>query len=193
MRKLLGLLTIALLGLSLAACSTTEPAKVQPSKAPRPTVSATPSTPPVAKQAQPSRTKPLVALTDPDILAYCPATDAVHFDGKPSDVSKIVICTSVTSANGTSESASLVNYGSEALLSAYSVANAKVTGDPCTRVAKDPLLIWITGAGGAIHPVYAPVDACGYPSAEAIAAYQATGLQVLWEADLDANGNPINP
>jgi hypothetical protein len=41
--------------------------------------------------------------------------------------------------------------------------------------------------------VYAPVDHCGYPSANAEAAYQAAGLQILWEADFDLNGNPVTP
>lgn len=193
MRKPLALLAIVMLGLSLAACSATTPTKVKTSSTPSPVASATPSAAPVAKEAQPTRTKPLAALTDPDILAYCPDVDAVHLDGKASDITKIVVCTSVTSATGTTESASSVNYGSEALLSAYGAANAKVTKDTCTRVAKDPLLIWLTSADGTIHPVYAPVDPCGYPSADAVAAYQAAGLQILWEADLDANGNPTHP
>jgi hypothetical protein len=180
MRKSLALLSIVLLSLSLAACSSTTPDKAKPSPTPTPTASATPSAAPVAEEAQPSRTKPLVALTDPKILTYCPDLAAVHFDGKASKVTKIVICTSVTSATGTTESASSVNYGSEALLSAYGAANARKTQDSCIRVAKDPLLIWLTGADGTIYPVYAPVDPCGFPSADAVAAYLAAGLQLLW-------------
>ncbi|WP_349897135.1 hypothetical protein [Parafrigoribacterium soli] len=193
MRKPLALVTIAVISLALVACGTSAPPKAAPSSSPTPTASATPSAPPPAKQAQPTRTRPLPLLTDPDILAYCPDEPAVHFDGKASDVTKILVCTSVPSANGTTESASLVNFGADALLSAYSAADAKVTKDPCVRVARDPLLIWITRSDGATHPVYAPVDPCGYPSSAAVAAYQALGLQILWEADLDANGTPVSP
>ena len=193
MRKPLALVTIAVLSLALVACGKTAPTKIAPSSTPTPTASPSPSAPPPAKEAQPSRTRPLVALTDPDILAYCPDDAAVHFDGKADQVTKVVICTSVPSSTGTTESASWVNYGVDALLSAYGAANAKVTKDPCVRVAKDPLVIWLTGADDTIYPVYAPVDPCGYPSADAVAAYQAAGLQILYEADLDANGKPIAP
>jgi len=194
MRKPFAYLAIAILGLSLTACGSAKPAP-SPSTTPdrTPTVSPTPSTTPVAKQASPTRTTPLAALTDSDILGYCPDTPAVHFDGKARDVTKIRVCTSVTSANGIAETASDVNYGQEALLSAYGAPNALLTKDSCVRVAKDPLIIWLTLKDGTIQPVYAPVDHCGYPSANAEAAYQAAGLQILWEADFDPNGNPVTP
>lgn len=193
MRKPLALVTIAVISLALVACGKAAPSKVSSGPSPKPTISSTPSPPPPAKEAQPSRTRPLVPLTDPDILAYCPDEPAVHFDGKTKEVAKATICTSVTSATGTTESASWVNFGLDALLSAYGAENAKVTQEPCTRVAKDPLIVWLTDNAGKIYPVYAPVDRCGYPSAAAVDAYQAAGLQILYEADLDANGNPVAP
>lgn len=193
MRKSFALLSIVALSLSLAACGATTPPKARPSSASTPTASVTPSAPPVPQDAKPARTLPLTALTNANILEYCPAIPATHFDGKTSGISKIVICTSVTSATGTTESASSVNYGSEALLSAYGAANAKKTQGACIQVAKDPLIIWLTGADGKILPMYAPVDQCGFPSADAVNAYQSAGLQILWEADLDANGAPTTP
>lgn len=194
MRKPLALMTIAVLSLALSACGGSGPAKVKPSSTPQPTASAIPSATPTAKLAQPSRTRPLVALTDQAILAYCPDLPAVHFDGKAANVTKATICTSVPSSNsGTMESASWVNFGLDALLSAYGAPNQPVTKESCTRVTKDPLLVWLTTTEGTLYPVYAPVDKCGYPSAAAIDAYQSAGLQILYEADLDANGQPVNP
>lgn len=193
MRKPLALTTIAVLSLALVACGKSTPTEVAPSRTPHSTVSASPTAPTPAKEAEPSRTRPLAALTDSNILAYCPDVAAVHFDGKADEVTKATICTSVPSGSGTTESASWVNFGMDALLSAYGASNEKITSDPCTKVAKDPMIVWLTGADGNIYPVYAPVDRCGYPSAGAVAAYQAAGLQILYEADLDANGKPIGP
>jgi hypothetical protein len=195
MRKPFAYLAIAILGLSLTACGSAKPTQGPTTTTPghTPSASSTPSTAPAAKQATPTRTTPLAALTDPDILGYCPDTPAVHFDGAANEVTKIRVCTSVTSADGIAETAYDVNYGQEALLSAYGAPNALLTKDSCVRVAKDPLIIWLTLKDGTIHPVYAPVDHCGYPSANAEAAYQAAGLQILWEADFDLNGNPVTP
>jgi len=195
MRKPFAYLAIAILGLSLTACGSATPPPGPTATAPHrtPTASPTPSATPVAKQATPARTTPLPPLTDRNILNYCPDVPAVHFDGKPSDVTQIAVCTSVTSADRITESAYSVNFNQEALLSAYSEPNALLTKESCVRVAKDPLIVWLTLKDGTIHPVYAPVDHCGYPNADAEAAYQAAGLQIQWEADFDLNGNPINP
>lgn len=194
MRKPLVLVTIAMLSLALAGCSSSgAPTKVKETSKPTPSASATPTAAPVAKEAQPSRTRPLNALTDPQILDYCPDVAAVHFDGKMSDVTKVDICTSTPTSTGKTEDAYLVNFGQDALLSAYGTANAKLTDSSCVRTAKDPLVIWITNTAGTIYPVYAPVDPCGYPSADAVAAYQAAGLQILYEVVFDANGQPTTP
>lgn len=192
MRKPLALMTIAALSVILSACGGSNPDPVKPSHVPRPTASVTPSATPKAEIAAPSRTRPLAAITSPDILAYCPDTAAVHFDGKTDDVTKATVCTSVASATGSTESASDVNFGLDALLSAYSAPNQSVTTDRCRRVATDPMIVWLTKKGGTIYPVYAPVDGCGYPSPGAIDAYQSTGLQILNEVDLDAHGNPVD-
>ncbi|HXD62650.1 MAG TPA: hypothetical protein VN619_12085 [Lacisediminihabitans sp.] len=193
MRKPLVLVTMAVLSLALVGCGTSAPSKAKPSSSPTPTASATPSAPPPAKQAQPTRTRPLPLITSERILKYCPDMPAVHFDGTSSEVAKVDICTSVASATGTTETANWVNFGQEALLSAYAAPNATVTQEPCVRTAKDPLIVWITDTAGKVYPVYAPVDRCGYPSDDAVAAYRATGLQILDEVDLDANGNPVGP
>lgn len=191
MRKPLALVTIAALSLVLSACGGPGPAPAKPSPTPRATASVTPSATPAAKLAQPSRTRPLVPFTDPAILAYCPDAPAVHFDGKAADITKATICTSVTSATGRAESASWVNFGLDALLSAYAKSNQPITKDSCTRVAKDPLIVWLTSTDGTLYPVYAPVDGCGYPGVDAVSAYQSAGLQILYEADFDANGQPV--
>src|SRR6185312_12239636 len=101
MRKPFAYLAIAILGLSLTACGSAKPAQ-GPTTTPdhTPSASPTPSTAPAAKQATPTRTTPLAALTDPDILGYCPDTPATHFDGAANEVTKIRVCTSVTSADG---------------------------------------------------------------------------------------------
>lgn len=193
MRKPLALVTIAALSIVLSACGGSGPAAVKPSQAPRPAASATPSATPSAKLAQPSRTRPLVSFNDTAILAYCPDVPAVHFDGKAAAIEKATICTSVPTTSGTKESASWVNFGLDALLSAYGEPNQPITREQCIRVAKDPLIVWLTTTDGTIYPVYAPVDACGYPSSAAIDAYQSAGLQILYEADFDADGNPVDP
>lgn len=180
MRKPLALMTIAVLSLALSACGGSGPTKVKPSSTPRPTASVTPGTTPAVKLAQPSRTRPLVVLTNPDILAYCPDLPAVHFDGKTGTIAKATICTSVPSDTGATESASLVNFGLDALLSAYGEPNQPVSKDSCIRVATDPLIVWLTSTDGTLYPVYAPVDHCGYPSKDAVAAYQSVGLQILY-------------
>lgn len=193
MRKPLALVTIAALSLVLSACGGTDAGPVKQSPTPRPSASATPSATPVVKLAQPSRTRPLTPFTDQAILAYCPDVPAVHFDGKAADITKATICTSVTSATGSTESASWVNFGLDALLSAYGEPNQPIAKGSCIRVAKDPLIVWLTDADGTLYPVYAPVDGCGYPSSAATDAYQSAGLQVLYEADFDSNGNPVGP
>jgi hypothetical protein len=191
MRKPLALVTIAALSIVLSACGGSSPTAVKPSQTPRPTASATPSATPTAKLAQPSRTRPLVSFTDPAILGYCPDEPAVHFDGKAAAIEKATICTSVPTASGTTESASWVNFGLDALLSAYGEPNQPITREQCIRVATDPLIVWLTTTKGTIYPVYAPVDGCGYPSPGAIDAYKSTGLQILNEAAFDSNGNPV--
>lgn len=193
MRKPLALVTIAALSLVLSACGGTGAGPVKQSPSPRSSASATPSTTPAVKLAQPSRTRPLAPFADQAILAYCPDVPAVHFDGKAADIAKATVCTSVASATGRTESASWVNFGLDALLSAYGEPNQPIAKSSCTRVAKDPLIVWLTGTDGTLYPVYAPVDGCGYPSPDAIDAYQSAGLQVLYEADFDSNGNPVDP
>jgi hypothetical protein len=191
MRKPLALLAVVVLSLTLAACSAT-PAKSHGTHKPTPTPSASASHAPAAVLAKPLSTKPLTPLTNADILAYCPDVDAVHFDGKLTDVTKVTVCTSTVAGSGHTESASWVNFGDDQLLTAYTAPNAKVTTSGCSKVALDPLIVWLTKADGTIYSVYAPVDGCGFPTDAAAAAYQAAGLQVLYEVTLDANGTPID-
>jgi hypothetical protein len=191
MRKALVVVTIVLLSLSLAACAKPTTSAIAPHHSAKPTPSATP---PKATHAPviatPASVTPLVQLTDPDILTYCPAIPAVHLEVKADTIAKADICTSVpTPSGGTTESASVVNFGLDALLSAYGKPNDTVTGN-CTSQALDPLIVWLTDSAGKVFSVYAPVDGCGLPSAEAADAYQSAGLQILYSAELDANGQP---
>jgi hypothetical protein len=189
MRKPLVVVTIVLLSLSLAACTKPTTSAIAPHSA-KPTPSATPKATPAPAIAAPASVTPLVQLTDPDILTYCPAIPAVHLEVKANTITKADICTSAPSpSGGTTESASVVNFGLDALLSAYGKANDTVTAN-CTSQALDPLIVWLTDSTGKVFSVYAPVDGCGFPSAEAADAYQSAGLQILYSADLDANGQP---
>jgi hypothetical protein len=190
MRKPLVVLTIVLLSLSLAACAKTSTGAIA-HHSPKPTPSATPKATVAPVTAKPASVSPLVPLTDPDILAYCPAVPAVHLDVKADTITKADICTSVPSATGgTTESASVVNFGLDALLSAYGKPNQTVTANCSTQAALDPLIVWLTDTSGKVFSVYAPVDGCGLPNGDAADAYQSAGLQILYSADLDANGQP---
>jgi hypothetical protein len=189
MRKPLVVVTIVLLSISLAACAKTSTGAIA-HHSPKPTPSATPQATVAPVAAKPASVTPLVPLTDPDILTYCPAIPAVHLDVKADTITKADICTSVPSASGgTTESASVVNFGLDALLSAYGQPNQTMTGN-CTTQALDPLIVWLTDTTGKVFSVYAPVDGCGFPTSDAADAYQSAGLQILYSADLDANGQP---
>ncbi|MCU1582373.1 MAG: hypothetical protein JWO01_1761 [Microbacteriaceae bacterium] len=189
MRKTLVIATIVLLSFTLSACgSPTTSAIATHSQKPIPSATPKASAAPVA--AKPASVTPLVPLVDPDILTYCPATPAIHLDVKANTITKADICTSVpTSSGGTTESASVVNFGLDALLSAYAQPNQTVTGN-CSNQALDPLIVWLTDSTGKVFSVYAPVDGCGLPTSAAADAYQSAGLQILYSADLDANGQP---
>jgi hypothetical protein len=189
MRKPLVVVTIVLLSISLAACAKTSTGAIA-HHSPKPTPSATPQATVAPVAAKPASVTPLVPLTDPDILTYCPTIPAVHLDVKADTITKADICTSVPSASGgTTESASVVNFGLDALLSAYGQPNQTMTGN-CTTQALDPLIVWLTDTTGKVFSVYAPVDGCGFPTSDAADAYQSAGLQILYSADLDANGQP---
>jgi hypothetical protein len=190
MRKPLVVVTIVLLGLSLAACAAKPTTSAIAHHSAKPTPSATPKATPAPVIATPTSVTPLVPLTDPDILTYCPAIPAVHLEVKADTITKADICTSVPSpSGGTTESASVVNFGLDALLSAYGRPNDTVTGN-CSGQELDPLIVWLTDSTGKVFSVYAPVNGCGSPSAEAADAYQSAGLQILFSADLDASGQP---
>jgi hypothetical protein len=188
MRKPLVVVTIVLLSLSLTACAKPTTSAIAP-HSPKPAPSETPKATSTPAMATPASVTPLVPLTDPDILGYCPAIPAVHFDVKADTITKADICTSVPTPTGTTESASVVNFGLDALLSAYGRPNDTVTGN-CSSQPLDPLIVWLTDSNGKVFSVYAPVNGCGLPTAEAADAYQSAGLQILYSADLDANGQP---
>jgi hypothetical protein len=190
MRKPLALLTIAALSLVLVGCSST-PEKATGSHTPKAKPSASPSTTPTVALAKPASTTPLTALKSAEILGYCPAIDAVHFQGKPADVSHASICGSEPVTGGTTESAYDVNFGLEQLLTAYSAPNETVKTSGCSKVALDPLIVWLTKPDGTIYAVYAPVTGCGSPTDAAAAAYAAVGKQILYQLSVDANGNPL--
>jgi hypothetical protein len=192
MRKPLIITTIVLLSLSLAACAKTTTSAIA-THSPKPTPSVTQKATAAPVVAKPASVTPLVPLTNPDILTYCPAVPAIHLDVKVNTITKADICTSVpSSSGGTTESASVVNFGLDALLSAYGKPNQTATGN-CSSQALDPLIVWLTDSTGKIFSVYAPVDGCGFPTSDAANAYQSAGLQILYSADLDANGKPTGP
>lgn len=152
--------------------------------------------------AEPGLTKPLVPLTAPEVLEYCPSEEAVHFDGDVAAVDEVYVCSGsdMLSVDGQApgivpgiQRASRVAGGLDALLAAYAKPNAGATAEACIELAADPLIVWVKSSD-TITPVYAPVDECGFPTDAAAEAFTTVRLETIVEVSVDdAAPSPATP
>ena len=142
--------------------------------------------------ATPDTIAPIAPLVVPAVLAYCPLVDAVHYTGYWLPVDEVYICrgdghrdTDGVSSYGPWETAYRIPHP-EALLTAYRAPNARVsTAVLCAHRSQDPLIVWVHH-NGVTSAYYAPVDACGDPSAAASDAYSAAKRVQLVAVDRGA-------
>jgi hypothetical protein len=145
-----------------------------------------------SSRAQPVSTQPRVPLTGPEVLAYCPRSDAVHFGAYSLAVDVVYICrgdetraTDGVSTYGPWEAAYQIQHPA-ALLAAYGHPdNRRKRLCPEPPVAVDPLIIWVH-RDGVTQSYYAPVDGCGLPTPAATAAYQIAKRTLLVQFDRGA-------
>jgi hypothetical protein len=132
---------------------------------------------------------PLVPATHPHVQLQCPLVSAVHYDSGaiPLDaIDGVYVCTTTPytdAPDGTPQIEEFVDRvaadGIPALLTAYAVPDAERTGGPCDLALHDPLIVWLHYGDEQITPVYAPMDGCGFPAAEAAAVYDGLDLHRL--------------
>lgn len=128
---------------------------------------------------------PLVPATHAHVQLQCPLVSAVHYDPQqiaPGDVERVYVCTTAPYLDAPDGSPQIQEFVDRvatadipALLEAYAVADAEPTDGACIMSLQDPLIIWLHH-GDRRTPVYAPRDPCGFPTAEATAAYQGLEL-----------------
>lgn len=152
--------------------------------------------------------RPLFPLSSAEVLEYCPATPATHFDGDAAAVDEIRVCVSTvllstddrssddsttddstTGALPAIERASRVVTGGEELLAAYAVPDSTETAEVCAAMLADPLIVWLV-TGDRVVPVYAPFDDCNFPQRAAADAYTAVTLETLVEVRGDSPNDP---
>jgi hypothetical protein len=129
---------------------------------------------------------PLVPATHAHVQLQCPLVSAVHYDAEAipaSDVDGVFVCTTTPytdAPDGTPQIEEFVDRVAsddiDGLLAAYSAPDAERTEGPCDLALHDPLIVWLHYGDEQITPVYAPQDECGFPSADASAAY--AGLEL---------------
>lgn len=148
--------------------------------------------------AEPQQLEPLTPITEPAVLAYCPAVNAVHYDGfAPYEF--VYACR----ADDHRPSDGVTTYGPweatyrirdpQTLLAQYATPNGTRRAGPCPARAADPLILWVH-ARGTVEAIYAPVDECGFPRDEIVTAYANSDRDLLLEFDsgapLDAHDTP---
>jgi hypothetical protein len=145
-------LVIATAALALAGC------------APGPAPASAPPTPPIS-------------ITHPHAQLTCPDVPAVHFDDDPGDVVAVHRCTAdFHEVQGVPNKVQYVDDlrgDPAALLATYGEPDAARTSGGCNGDLPDPLILWLDLENGETIAVYAPLDPCGKPQAEAAAAYAA--------------------
>ena len=178
--------------LTLAGCASTAPTGGAPDPAP---TSTEPTSTEPTSTAEPVLRRPLTPVAALELLEYCPAADAQHFDGDTAAVLDIYVCSAsdILSTNGGDsgtgalpdvQRASRVIGGGDDLLAAYSAPNEPATTGACIQLAADPLIVWVDTSAG-ITPVYAPVDECGFPTRAATNAFNGVKLNTILEIRSD--------
>lgn len=129
---------------------------------------------------------PIVPATHAHVQLSCPLRSAVGFAEAgvdPADVAAVYVCTTAPYADapdGTPQIQEFVDRVAGAdvarLLHAYAVPDEEPTDGACVLMIQDPLIIWIHDGDGAITPVHAPRDGCGFPQADAAGVYQDVEL-----------------
>ncbi|WBU39003.1 hypothetical protein [Homoserinibacter sp. YIM 151385] len=155
----------AAMALALAACTGA------PAGAPSP--GSTPEQGPVSSGGD---ARPIVPLTDPAVLEYCPAVGAGPLDGPVDGVEAVYICAAdpiLQTGGGAERPRETVDHVVDPaeLLEVYGTMDAEPTSGACTLELPDPLILWLD-LGEEIVPVRAPHDACAKPTEAAQAAYE---------------------
>jgi hypothetical protein len=120
---------------------------------------------------------PPIAITHPHAQLTCPDVPTSHFDGEPADVVAVHRC--AADFHEVQDVLNKVQYVDDLhgdpseLLAAYAVPNENRTTGGCHADQPDPLILWLDLENGETIAVYAPVDACGKPQADAADAYAA--------------------
>lgn len=138
--------------------------------------------------AEPPQREPLDPITEPDVLDYCPAVQAVHYAGFVAPYEFVYACR----AGEHRPSDGVTTYGSwqvayrivnpHSLLEVYAAPNATRSVGPCPDYVADPLILWVHERGTVVA-IYAPVDECGFPRDDAVTAYANADRHVLVEFD----------
>ncbi len=119
--------------------------------------------------------------------AACPGGSFRHLPAHPAGVAAAFVCTNdVRRVPGDGEwSVTIVSRataGVDRLLRVYAAPDKPIPADvACTADLPDPRVVWLHLASGAVVAVRAPRDACGKPTAEAVAAFDALALDVVRE------------
>ena len=138
--------------------------------------------------AVPQARHPLDPITEPEVLEFCPNQQADHFPGFVAPYEFVYACR----AGEHRPSDGVTTWGSwqvayrivdpHPLLEVYSTPNETRSVGPCPDYVADPLILWVHERGTVVA-IYAPVDGCGFPQAEAITAYANADRRVLVEFD----------
>jgi hypothetical protein len=144
--------------------------------------------------AEPQAREPLDPITEPDVLEYCPAMPAVHYEGFVAPYEFVFACR----AGEHRPTDGVTSYGSwqvvyqimnpHAVLEVYALPNDTRSLGACPAYVADPLILWVYSAG-TVEAIYAPVDGCGFPRADAVTAYATAERHVLVEFD---QGVPVD-
>lgn len=180
---------LGLAALALSGCASGGTATPTPTY----TVTPAPTEEPSDGIARPSSITPLEQFVPTiEVNDYCPLDpQAVHLHQLERTVEAAYLCTSKLSATDGSLTTTIsqVDGGLDELVAAYSVPSEAIVPDGmCTLQIEDPLLVWVIYPGQRIYPVYAPVNACGFPLDEARAAYAALTLTTVGEFSQTPDG-----
>jgi hypothetical protein len=118
---------------------------------------------------------PPIPITHPHAQLTCPDVPIGHFDADPADVVGVHRCTA--DFHEVQDVLNKVPYVDDlrgdpaALLAAYAVPDEERTTGGCDGDRPDPLILWLDLENDETIAVYAPLDACAKPQADAADAY----------------------